>query len=65
MIAMPRYLVHVFTKDNKIWNPPIIMICDSDHEAVAQAEQLVDGNDVELWDGGRRVSRITAKLGSP
>jgi hypothetical protein len=65
VIAMPHYLVYVFTKDNRIWNPPIVMTCDNDQKAVVQAEQLVDGNDIELWDGDRRVSRIKAKLESP
>jgi hypothetical protein len=62
---MPHYVVYVFTRDNKIWNPPIVMTCDDDKEAVGQAEQLVDGNDIELWDGDRRVGRIKAKVKSP
>jgi hypothetical protein len=62
---MPHYLVYVFTEENRIWNPPIVMTCDNDQEAVRQAEQLVDGNDIELFDGDRRVSRIKARLQSP
>jgi hypothetical protein len=33
--------------------------CADDSEAVAWAKQLVDGHDVELWNGGRFVTRLT------
>jgi hypothetical protein len=49
------------TKDNKIWNPPIILTFADDQDAIRQSEQLVDGQDVELWQGPRLVRRINAK----
>jgi hypothetical protein len=30
-------------------------------EAIAKAQQLVDGHDVELWSGPRLVIRLEAK----
>jgi hypothetical protein len=51
------------TKDNEIWNPPIILAFENDADAVRQAEQLVEDNDVELWDGSRLVSRISSRAG--
>jgi hypothetical protein len=30
--------------------------CENDRAAEAQAKQLVDGCDVELWQGGRRIA---------
>src|SRR5580704_356095 len=58
---VPQYRVCVMTKDNKIWNPPIILTFADDQDAIRQSEQLVDGQDVELWEGPRLVRRINAK----
>ena len=58
---MPEYRVCVLTKDNKIWNPPIILTFDNDQHAIQQAELLVDGQDVELWQGSRFLTRINSK----
>ncbi|MDB5576107.1 MAG: hypothetical protein JWR80_1283 [Bradyrhizobium sp.] len=37
------------------------MICLDDAEAIAKAQRLVDGHDVELWSGDRFVVRLDAK----
>ena len=29
------------------------MVCDDDSKAIERAERLVDGHDVELWNGAR------------
>ena len=34
------------------------LYCESDDEAVAKAERLADGHDVELWCGPRLVARL-------
>ena len=31
------------------------MVCDDDAKAIEKAERLVDGHDVELWNGARLV----------
>jgi hypothetical protein len=31
---------------------------DSEAAAKARAEQLVDGHDVELWDGDRKIAKF-------
>jgi hypothetical protein len=36
-----------------------------DSTALLAAKQLVDGHDVELWDGGRLVARFDHKTGNP
>jgi hypothetical protein len=36
-------------------------ICDSDEDATVWAKQLVDGNDIELWNGERFVTRLSHK----
>jgi hypothetical protein len=39
--------------------------CADDAEAIAQAEQLVDGHDVELWERGRFLKRFVRKTTPP
>ena len=36
-----------------------IITCDTDAEAIKQAKKLVDGSDVELWEGARFVIGLT------
>jgi hypothetical protein len=36
-----------------------------DSTALLAAKQLVDGHDVELWNGGRLVARFDHKTGNP
>jgi hypothetical protein len=37
------------------------LICHDDAEAIEKAKRLVDGHDVELWNGDRLVTRISHK----
>jgi hypothetical protein len=39
--------------------------CADDAEAIAQAEQLVDGHDIELWEQGRFLKRFARKTAPP
>lgn len=36
----------------------IEVLCDSDEDALQCAEQLVDGQAVELWQGTRRIATL-------
>jgi len=38
------------------------IICRDDCEAVAKAQRLVDGHDVELWSAERFVTRLTHEM---
>jgi hypothetical protein len=49
------------TEDDEIWNPPILLDFEDDQHAIGQAEQLVAGQDVELWEGPRFVTRVRSK----
>jgi hypothetical protein len=33
-------------------------VCKDDDDAVAAAERLVDGHDIEVWNGARLVFRL-------
>jgi hypothetical protein len=37
------------------------LVCSSDAEATEKAKQLVDGHDIELWSGGRLITRLCAQ----
>lgn len=39
----------------------IDLLCENDEAAKEQAEQLVDGHDVELWHLNRRICAFKAK----
>jgi hypothetical protein len=37
------------------------LVCADDAEAIEKAKRLVDGHDVELWNGPRLVIRLSQK----
>jgi len=43
----------------------ISILCDNDEEAVRRAEQLVDGQAIELWQEARRIATIQPKPARP
>jgi hypothetical protein len=59
--AMPDYRIFALNKLGRIRGPAQIVTCENDEEAVHTAEPLVNGYDVELWQGGRVVTRIRSK----
>src|SRR5215469_5410154 len=54
---MPKYRVFVRDLDNHILSAGFTFICESDQEALAKTEKLVDGLDLELWCQGAGTSR--------
>ena len=57
---MPEYRVFVRDLDNHILSAGFTFFCESDQEALAKTEKLMDGLDLELHQGSRHVARITA-----
>jgi hypothetical protein len=57
---MPEYRAYIISVDERIQSR-IELICDHEADAMAQAKQLVDGYDVELWQGARKVARFSRK----
>ena len=53
-----RYRVYVLNKDNSI-QMGIDLFCPDDDAARERAEQLVDGHDIELWQGRRKIIRLS------
>jgi hypothetical protein len=55
---MTEYRVYTLDYDAHISGPAKIIHCAGDAEAVEQTGKLMDGKDLELWDGGRLVARF-------
>jgi hypothetical protein len=52
-------------KDKHITDPPTIIEADADLVAIKKAKLLVDGCDVELWEGPRFVIGLPSKPTHP
>jgi hypothetical protein len=62
---MPEYRVYIVGSDGH-FQESVSLQCVDDGHATEQAEQLVDGHDVELWQRDRKIARFdhTPKSGS-
>ena len=57
---MPEYRAYILDRDSKIQSyEPIV--CVDDETAISAAKRLVDGHDVELWQGTRKVTTLSRK----
>ncbi|UGY23545.1 hypothetical protein HU675_0037240 [Bradyrhizobium septentrionale] len=54
------YHAYILGPDGHIQNR-VDVLCDDDEEATRMAEQLVDGHDVELWQGARMLATFRMK----
>jgi hypothetical protein len=57
---MPDYRIYVLTEEGRITTPPRLVTADTDQAAIRRARHLLDGSDVEVWEGPRLVRRIKA-----
>lgn len=55
---MPSYRAYILDRDNHIAGVHVL-ICDNDEAALAAARPFVDGCDVEVWDGDRKVGLLS------
>ena len=62
---MPLYRVYTLSKSDHIERRPSIVTCANDQEAIERAKSLMDGHDIELWDGVRFVTRVKAESTDP
>ncbi len=54
---MPDYRAYVLNPDNTFRTVKTFS-CDDDDKAIAEATKLLDGQDIELWDQGRKVATL-------
>ena len=57
---MPEYRAYVIGTDGHFIDARQID-CDDDEAATSAARQLVNGHDIELWHGNRKVVAFHAK----
>jgi hypothetical protein len=55
---MPEYRICTLSHASKIASPPTDIECASDEEAVTEAKKLLNGLDIEIWQGARVVTRL-------
>ena len=57
---MPAFRIYLVGRDGHFQSAKDIE-CADDQEAIQNAQQLVDGHDVELWERGRFITRLASK----
>lgn len=58
---MPGYRFYSIKRDGHIAAAPVERECSNDGEALKEARQLVNGQDIEVWQGPRLVAYLTPK----
>jgi hypothetical protein len=54
---MHHYRIYKTADGNRVAGPPQVFTCIDDEEAISMAEQALDGQDVEIWQGAHLVSK--------
>jgi hypothetical protein len=57
---MQSYQIYGLDEQGRILQPPAVIFCDTDGEAINYAGALAGGQAVEIRDGARMVMRIEA-----
>jgi hypothetical protein len=55
---MPAYRFYFIAKNGHVDGPGDDYYLQDDREALQQAKQLVDGHDIEIWEGPRLVAYV-------
>jgi hypothetical protein len=55
---VPEYRTYLIDQNNSISAPAKTVECTGDFDAIDKAKHLVDGHDLELWEGDRLVMRF-------
>jgi hypothetical protein len=58
---VPAYRLYKLKDGDRIVGPPTMIECNSDSEVIAKAKAMLDGLDIEVWDGPRVVVRLPAE----
>jgi hypothetical protein len=58
--AMAEYRAYIIEIEGRL-SRSIQLICPDDETAKEYAQQLVDGHDVELWQGHRKITSFKHK----
>jgi hypothetical protein len=55
---MPEYKFYTIKNDGHIGGPPDNRVLPDDSAALLEAKKLIDGHDIEIWEGKRVVAYI-------
>jgi hypothetical protein len=58
---MSDYTVYFVGADGNFTGSPKALDCDSDATAITSARKLLDGHDIEIWSGLRKIIRLPHK----
>jgi hypothetical protein len=61
--SMPVYRAYHLKEDRHIAGPPTMFASPDDTDAIKEARKLIDGHDIELWEGSRFVIGLSSKDG--
>jgi hypothetical protein len=56
--VMPDYRIYSIIQDNHIASRPVTIVCEDDATAVQRSQNLLDRNDIQLWQGRRLDDRF-------
>ena len=60
MTTVPAYRLYKLRDADHIVGSSVMVECHSDAEVIAKAKAMLDGLDIEIWDGPRLVVRLPA-----
>ena len=55
---MPDYRLYFLDRQTHIARPAKVVEGADDQDVIKKAQQLVDGESIEIWDGKRVVARL-------
>jgi hypothetical protein len=55
---MPEYRFYAIKRDGHVEGQPVALDVPNDAAAMKEARQLVNGHDIEIWQGARVVAYL-------
>ena len=63
--SRPHYRAYLVDPAGHFHGVRVLVDCETDDQAIVMAKQYVNGCDVQLWDRGRPVAKISNEQGIP
>jgi hypothetical protein len=57
--AMVSYRIYTLDPTEHIRDPPTVIECENDQDAIEKAKQLLNGGVIEIWEQQRLIARLT------
>jgi hypothetical protein len=55
---MPDYRIFKLNAQGHVTGPALILTCEQDTDVIRKVESLVDGHEIEIWQGARIITRL-------